>query len=306
MPLPASATHVAKEPMKASDLRGNLGTLTFPVFVSPKMDGIRAVTSRECVVSKSLRPIPNVHVQRCLASYHKGLDGELIVGEPTDDPYRRSMSGIMSIDGEPNFTFWVFDNQACPGGFNERFASLREFTSGRQRGFVRVVPHYLARNIKELENYEERFIGDGYEGAMLRKPSGLYKHGRSTVNEGYLLKLKRFQDGEARIFAYSALEKNNNAVKQDAFGRTERSSHKAGKETQQALGSVTVVGLRGSDYGGVEFNVGAGFKERERLELWEARESLPGRIIKFRYFPTGAKDKPRFPTFLGFRAEGDM
>lgn len=297
---------VAKEPMKASDLKGELSNLRYPLFVSPKLDGIRAINSSRGVVSKNLKLIPNKYVQSALASYMFGLDGELIVGSPTDDPYRRSMSGVMTELGEPNFTFWVFDNQAHTGGFNERFATLRDFSTRRERGFVRVVPHYFAKCEAQLLDFEERFIAEGYEGAMLRSPSGIYKHGRSTVNEGYLLKLKRFQDGEARVMAAHHLERNDNPSMLDAFGRAERSSHKAGKKALPLLGALTVVGLKGSGYEGVEFNVGAGFKEQERMQLWLERGTLPGCIIKFRYFPTGSKDKPRFPTFLGFRAKEDL
>jgi hypothetical protein len=35
-------------------------------------------------------------------------------------------------------------------------------------------------------------------------------------------------------------------------------------------------------------------------------ELLNGRVVKFKYFPTGSKEAPRFPVFLGWRADGDM
>lgn len=297
---------VAREPMKASDFKGDMSELSYPLFVSPKLDGIRAVNSSRGVVSKSLKLIPNKYVQTSLAEYPHGLDGELVVGSPTDDPYRRSMSGVMTEVGEPNFTFWVFDNQAAAGGFNERFATLADFSSRRWRGFVRVVPHYLVKSAAQLQDFEERFIAEGYEGAMLRSPSGIYKHGRSTVNEGHLLKLKRFRDGEATVYSYEAQMANHNEAKRDAFGRIERSSSKGFKEELPMLGALQVVGNTDSGYDGVEFSVGTGFKAQERADLWRKRDELPGRVIKFRYFPSGSKERPRFPTFLGFRAEADL
>ena len=29
-------------------------------------------------------------------------------------------------------------------------------------------------------------------------------------------------------------------------------------------------------------------------------------IVKYKHFPVGEKDKPRFPVFIGFRAKEDM
>jgi DNA ligase-1 len=54
-------------------------------------------------------------------------------------------------------------------------------------------------------------------------------------------------------------------------------------------------------HSGVEFDIGTGFDDVLRLWVWEHREENMGRLVKYKYFPTGSKDKPRFPTFLGFR-----
>jgi DNA ligase-1 len=45
---------------------------------------------------------------------------------------------------------------------------------------------------QELEAYEERAVGEGYEGIMVRVPDSQYFAGRSHA----LLKLKRFDDAE--------------------------------------------------------------------------------------------------------------
>ena len=68
-------------------------------------------------------------------------------------------------------------------------------------------------------------------------PDGPYKCGRSTVREGYLLKLKRFADGEAVILGCCEQMHNANAAQQDAFGRTKRSSHKDNKIGKATLGA---------------------------------------------------------------------
>jgi DNA ligase-1 len=62
----------------------------------------------------------------------------------------------------------------------------------------------------------------------------------------------------------------------------------------------------GGDYDKVRFKVGTGFTQAQRDELWGKKAGMVGKIIKFRYFPTGMKDAPRFPTFVGFRDPRDM
>lgn len=84
--------------------------LQFPLLASPKLDGIRCVcTVNDGPVSRSLKPIPNRFIHGQLFFYPP-FDGELMVGDPTDpSAFNRSTSGIMSHDGEPDFTYWVFD-----------------------------------------------------------------------------------------------------------------------------------------------------------------------------------------------------
>jgi DNA ligase-1 len=56
----------------------------------------------------------------------------------------------------------------------------------------------------------------------------------------------------------------------------------------------------------VEFEIGTGFTAAHRQEFWEQTTSVVGRIVKYKHFPHGAKDKPRHPVFLGFRDPIDM
>jgi DNA ligase-1 len=74
-------------------------TIKFPVLASPKLDGIRCIIRDGVAVSRNLKPIPNVYIQKSLAGLPP-LDGELIVGPPVgNDVWNRSNSGVMSRDG---------------------------------------------------------------------------------------------------------------------------------------------------------------------------------------------------------------
>jgi len=57
---------------------------------------------------------------------------------------------------------------------------------------------------------------------------------------------------------------------------------------------------------GVEFGIGSGFTAEDRQRFWNNKQKVIGTIVKYKYFPTGSKDKPRFPVFLSFRSKDDM
>ena len=53
--------------------------------------------------------------------------------------------------------------------------------------------------------------------------------------------------------------------------------------------------------------VGAGeMPHADRKKFFDNPELILGKIIKYKHFPKGVKDKPRFPTFKTFRDKADM
>ena len=101
------------KPMLSATLKDTT-KIRYPVLVSPKLDGIRCLMlyDHDNVTrpfSRKLLPIPNKYINRCLAGL-PAFDGELIVGEPTgSDCINRASSGVMSVEGTPDFTYHVFD-----------------------------------------------------------------------------------------------------------------------------------------------------------------------------------------------------
>lgn len=276
--------------------------IPYPMLLSPKLDGIRCLIIDGVAVGRSLKPIPNKHAQRLFGRPElNGLDGELIVGSPTaKDVFQQTSSGVMSIEGEPEVMFHVFDDFMETGGFQRRLHTAHRRI--KKQKFCEPVPHDQILNEDQLAEWEQDYLAMGYEGVMLRHPDGPYKHGRSTAKEAWLLKVKRFEDGEARIIGFRALMHNANEAKRNELGYLERPSHKAGKVSKQTLGALIVKDLKT----GVEFDIGTGFTADQRQLLWSVGDNLIGRIVKYKSQPTGVKEKPRFPVFLGFRDAVDM
>jgi DNA ligase-1 len=283
----------------------DLAALEYPLLASPKLDGVRAVIRNGVVTSRSLKPIPNKHVQALFGRPElEGLDGELMCGDPCGaDVFRDTTSAVMSIEGTPDVQFHVFDlttQGADP--FSRRLFALEHFLNDKKPAGVVLVPQTEVTCATEVDAYEVLRLGQGYEGVMLRSPDGVYKHGRSTLKERTLLKLKRFADSEATILACVEQLHNANEAKRNALGQQERSSAKAGMRPMGVLGAFNVRDVKT----GVEFDIGTGFTAADRDELWKRRAELVGKIVKYKYFPTGSKDKPRFPVFLAFRDKRDM
>jgi DNA ligase-1 len=290
----------------------NLTTLRYPMLASPKLDGIRAIIRDGVVMSRSMKPIRNRHVQSLFGRPElEGLDGELIVGNPfADDAYLVTTSGVMSADGEPDVVFNVFDHLGHEGlPYSERLVRAAEVVSthplyGRigEKRQIDFLSHTEIRDADHLLEFEQAWLAAGAEGVMVRCPNGPYKQGRSTLKEGWLLKVKRFVDAEAEIIGFTELMHNGNEAKTNALGHTERSSAKEGLVPMNTLGNLIV---RHVDTG-VEFEIGTGFTAAQRADIWAKRETMLGQLAKFKSFPVGVKDKPRLPVFLGFRDLIDM
>jgi DNA ligase-1 len=285
------------KPMLAADISEDLDKLRFPLYATPKLDGVRALVFADGVYSRSMKKIPNRFVQAAFGQERlRGFDGELIVGSPTaGDVYRKTNSVVASHDDETSVDFYYFDKFSSAESYEERFA-LRTFTFGQVGNLVRV-PQTFVRNERELLAVEAKFVDLGYEGLILRSLDGVYKNGRSTIREQGMLKLKRFVDSEAEVIGVEEEMHNANAAKVNELGHTARSSHKAGLVGKGTMGALCVRDIRS----GVEFRIGTGFTAADRARSW-----INGTIVKYKSFPVGVKDKPRHPVYLGIREDFDL
>lgn len=273
----------------------DLTSVKYPVYCSPKFDGIRCVIRDGVALSRKLKPIPNRHVAGMLKMCCDNVDGELVVAGKT---FNEIQSAIMSEDGTPVFEFHVFD-LISEKPYIERMVELAEL---KLPNFCHRVLPTKVRTEEEMLNYEIACVDkNGYEGIMIRSSSGPYKFGRSTAKQGYLLKLKRFQDSEATIVGFEEMMHNENEKTKDELGHAKRSHKKAGMVPAGVLGAF-IVELDD----GRKFNVSTGMTADDRANYWNTRLDMIGKIVKYRFQEAGAKDLPRFPVFLGIRHPDDM
>ncbi len=305
-------------PMLACDY--DPAKLEFPMVAMPKIDGVRAMNIGGKLTGRSLKPHKNRHTTRVYSHIETlGFDGEMIAGEDPTVPRLCSLttSALNTVEGEPCTTWWLFD-LVTPETMStpylerlrllaERVLWLKENRKGlRSHPFVpslMLVPHQLVHSGDALEEYEKEALGLGYEGVILRDPTGAYKQGRSTTREGGYLRIKRFAETEAVVIRILEGKSNGNEATKNELGYTERSSHKANMLPNGMVGALVCRDVQS----GEEITVAAGtMTHGERLAYFQNQETLIGKTIKYKTFLHGVKDKPRFPTFQSIRAETDM
>ena len=302
---------VVTRPMLADSV-ADTKTLPYPMIASPKIDGIRCLIVDGHAVSRKFKPIPNHHIRAVLERIlPEGADGEILAGKT----FQAVSSAVMSHEGTPEFQYCMFDLVECNcrkadllQPYSERLECMDHWwdnqASEEAQQIVQILPTVLLKNEEELLAFERKCLEEGHEGIMLRSPGGPYKCGRATLKQGWLLKLKRFSDSEAEVIGFEEQMHNDNEKQINELGLTKRSTAKAGKRPAGTLGKFKVRDLKT----GVEFEIGTGegLTQELRQKIWNHQKDYLGQLIKYKSQPTGVKDRPRFPIFLGFRDPIDM
>ena len=235
-------------------------------LLSEKLDGVRAYWDGGRFISRNGNRFyaPSWFV----AGLPKiPLDGELWLARKS---FQRTVSIVRRQDESPlwrGLRYVVFDAPASSAGFEERLKVVRDALARGRPKFATALPHYVCCGPDHLQMELDRIVELGGEGVMLRQPGSRYEAGRSAT----LLKVKRFQDAEARVIGH-----------QPGAGR-----HKG------RLGALAVVLPDGT-----EFAVGTGLSDQER-------ENPPpiGSVITFRYQELSDGGVPRFPSFVRVRPD---
>ena len=231
--------------------------------------------------------------------------------EGHDLPFNKTQSAMMSREGQPAFVFAVFDCFERPDeGFILRHIRAQEIVAMVGQHMITILEHVMVRSLEEFITYADKCVEGLYEGAIIRAPEGPYKSGRSTFNQGWLLKYKSWSDAEGQVIGFHELMRNDNVGIGDKFGLAKRSSHKDNMVPMNTLGALLLQTTWG------ELRIGTGFDMAYRKEIWmrntdmeemyRNKDTVPpdlGRTVTFKYQTHGMQNLPRFPVFLRFREE---
>jgi DNA ligase-1 len=236
-------------------------------WLSEKLDGVRAFWDGAQFLSRQGN-VFHTPAWFTVSLPKVPLDGELWLARKA---FQRTVSIIRRHDGSDlwrEIRFLVFDAPAVGEPFEARLEYLRDSFAEHGPRHAELLRHERCRGANHLHSELERIHALGGEGLMLRQPGSHYEPGRSTT----LLKVKRFQDAEARVVAH--------------LPGTGRHGGRLGAVLVELSDRTT-------------FSVGTGFTDAQR----ECPPAI-GSVITFRYQELSDRGVPRFPTFV--RARPDM
>ena len=255
-----------------------------PVYIQPKLDGVRCVFTKDGAFSRTGKQFMNVrHIEMALqplfnTSPHMVLDGELY-----NHKLKRDFEKIISLvrkqkpteddrrDAQHLVQFHVYDY--IDGNYDNYKARMQNLiVSDIYDAQVKYVPAKLVDSYNYARDLHATYLSEGYEGSIIRTGSGIYKHGRSYD----LMKFKDFSDDEATIIGYE-------------LGKGKRTG---------TLGKFIML-----DDEGIEFGCppGKGYSYKDLAKMLKDVQSYIGKRATFTYFQRTQAGSYRHPLFKCIR-----
>lgn len=312
------------KPMLACD--AHFEKIKFPCILQPKIDGVHSISQHAECFGRSLRPHDNFTTTVFFSDnvFH-GICGEKTLG---DDPTANDLCNLTSgalrrFSGNPDIYWWVFDyvtEETRSMGYSERMRVFEEkpypTIPESKRAKIRIVPSTVVYNMEELLDLEAKYLDQGYEGIIIRDPNEKYKYGRCGKTHMGVWRVKRFIDAEFLIEEIIEGSKNCNELETDLLGNAKRSTHKENMQPNGQVGTLRgtlIADVVDPNSGkvilqkGTKIDVSPGNMTEEQCKYFFAhQDELLNKIGKFKLFPKGVKNKPRFPQFQGLRNSNDM
>lgn len=185
-------------PMLAYPLGDKIHTIEFPLTVQPKFDGIRCLTDGENMWSRRGKQFDNKIVAHLnsVACNDFIVDGELIL--PEGYPLQDTVSAAKKFRDNlsPKLLYRIYDIVAPDLCYTERYAICKKIVEDTNNPQVILAPSHVVETQEEIYPLHEKFVGEGWEGTMIRLHGHGYKINQRT---NQLLKLKDFLEEEFKV-----------------------------------------------------------------------------------------------------------
>ena len=248
------------------------------VIVQPKLDGERCraiVTNGQVqLLSSEMNEILSVpHIVEELEYIFKDetieLDGELYQHDLDLPTIHSIVSRKENLHPEySKMEYHLFDVVSLSTCQRDRLYTLLAIGDYFQK--VKAVPtKAVLADVERILGEMNSYIGQGYEGIIVRHPTATYVRKRSP----FMMKFKPKREDIYEILGYKQLKDKNG-------------------DTREELGSFIC-----SSNEGTVFSVGSGLTQLQREAFWSVRDLIPGNYLRVQYQHTD-KGEPRFPIFL--------
>lgn len=241
--------------------------VTYPCYVQPKLDGMRAISNNGKLISRKNREIDTMeHIQYHLHNNDK-FDGELYAHGLT---FQENMKLIKKRRDESfQVGYHVYDIHGLDEPFSVRYKKLKEQIKFKMN--CNLVEAFQVNSYEELIKFHSAFLKEGYEGTIVRLDEGGYEYNKRSNS---LLKFKDFIDE-----AYEIID----IVPSDR------------------IPTQGVIVCKMED--GTTFKCGMKVSHEEREYMLTNKHEYIGQTAEVRFFEYTDGGIPRFPVFVGVRLD---
>lgn len=267
--------NVRPMPMLAHKFTDHKKKVEFPVYVQPKLNGMRMLFDGENGWSRGNKEvIPEVIQHLKFDTGGVILDGELML--PNNVLLQESMTAIKKYRPElsPKLLYHVYDIVDDELPYVKRHQLILDICANAPKN-VKIVKTVRADDESQVSHLHNLFVQDGYEGTMIRDEEMGYEIGKRSYS---LLKLKDFRDDEYKIL-----------------------------DVVDGDGSDAGLAIFVLDAGnGQTFNCRPEGSQENRAELFKNRRQLVGKYLTVRYFELSKDGIPIFPVGVSIREWGEF
>lgn len=264
-------------PMLAHDYNKRGHSIKFPCYVQRKFDGTRCVAiPGKGLYSRNKKAYPHLeHILEDIKGLPEDLvlDGELYSTELTFQEIvglvKRETQKKGDEEKQKKIKFHVYDI-ITEKPYEDRLARLRALFSVKPFKYLELVETVECANEKDMKRMHGEYVGEGYEGIMLRNKKGGYKIAQRSSE---LQKYKTFEDGEFIITDY---------------------------KEGDGLEKGCVIWVCSTE-DGHEFACRPRGTREERIELFDSGDDYIGKMLTVRYQELTDDGVPRFPVGITIR-----
>jgi len=275
------------KPMLAHKFDNNRVDWSLPVYIQPKLDGVRCLFTKDGAFSRTGKQFKNLaHIELALMPFFKQQPDIVLDGELYNHKLKRDFEKIISLvrkqkptaddrlDAQHLVQFHVYDyfDGVRYDSYKTRMQNLYNSDINIYNPkVIQIVPAQLVDSYNYARDIHATFLSEGYEGSIIRL-DGLYKHGRSYD----LMKFKDFSDTEATIIGYET-------------GKGKRTG---------TLGKFIML-----DDEGIQFGCppGKGYTYKDLAEILNNITDYIGKRATFTYFQRTQAGSYRHPLFKTIR-----
>lgn len=200
------------KPMLAKDSnKCQTSILNKRLLCSRKLNGVR------CLIQKGEEEIhaisrggkeyqvPTTLIRKELEEFFENhpaviLDGELY----RHGHHLQELSGIARLkdweDRCETLEYWIYDVADSTKTFEERLEILKELEELFSDSIkIKVLEHVETNSFKEIQELHNKWVSEGYEGLVARKPTSTYQFGKRGSD---MIKVKEYMEQEFKIIDY--------------------------------------------------------------------------------------------------------